>query len=111
MNGNTKGFHTQTKKLKPPCTVYHMNVPLGSFHLNGDTWGFHPQTQKLRFVDRDKKTFNLFYIIAAKRVEKRCRAFYHSHQTCEQHYLLQDRFDVAGKNAQHRHSTRFVAML
>ena len=58
-----------------------------------------------------QKTCNLFCNIAAKRVEYRCRAFYHPHKTCLATNQVVNRFERGWWNAQYRYSTRFAAML
>ena len=54
-------------------------------------------------VKREKKNVQFVRKIAAKRIEKRCRAFYQPR--------LQDRFDLGGFKKQNRYSTRFSAVL
>ena len=62
-------------------------------------------------VKRATKTCNLFCNIAAKRIEKRCCAFYHPCSNLLTTDLLQDMFDVGGKTRNIAIQPRFAAML
>ena len=58
-----------------------------------------------------QKTSNLFCNIAAKRVEKRCCAFYHPSSNLLTTWFVARQVLCGWYNVQHRYSTRFAEML